>query len=404
VIKTARNYKNLTPKQNELMIIAKGGLKRINILHGSVRSGKTWISLVLWCVWIRNMPADSAYLMTAKTLSTLKRNCLDLLEVLAGKRNFKYSLSKKEGILFGRRVYFEGVSDSEAESKIRGMTLQGAYCDEVTLFNESFFGMLLSRLSLPNAKLFGTTNPDNPNHWFKVNYIDRKDELDFFIMEFLIDDNTFLDKHYVEELKKEYTGVFYRRYILGEWCSAEGLVYPMFDKDLHVVDEIPESSGHEEYFLSVDYGTLNPCSMGLWRLDDEMAVRIKERYYSGKKNKRQLTDEEYYEMLEGLADGFDIKCVVIDPSAASFITTVRRHGRFAVRKANNNVLDGLRITGTLLQSGKLKINSSCVDAIKEFQLYSWDEKSGDDRVNKEFDHAMDEIRYFCATIAHKRLL
>ncbi len=399
-----RIYKNLTKKQNQLMQIAKGGLKRINILHGSVRSGKTWISLVLWCVWIRNMPPDKTYIMTAKTLTTLKRNCLDLLEVLAGKRNFKYSISKKEAVLYGRKIYLEGVSDSEAESKIRGMTLQGAYCDEITLFTEDFFNMLLSRLSEPGAKLFGTTNPDNPNHWFKVNYIDRRDELDFFIMEFLIDDNTFLDKHYVEELKKEYTGVFYRRFILGEWCSAEGLVYPMFDKNLHVVKSIPTEKGQAEYYISIDYGTLNPCSMGLWRLDDCMAFRIKESYYSGKQNKKQLTDEEYYEMLEALAEDYPVKLVIIDPSAASFIATIRRHGRFTVRKAYNAVLDGIRVTGTLLQCGKLKIHQDCEDAIREFGTYAWDEASGEDRVIKEFDHAMDEIRYFCATVGAKRLL
>ena len=399
-----KRYRNLTDRQNELMEAAKGGLKRINILHGSVRSGKTWISLVLWCIWIRNMPADKAYIMTAKTLTTLKRNCLDLLEVLAGRKNFRYSLSKKEGELFGRKIYLEGVNDAGAESKIRGMTLQGAYCDEVTLFNEEFFNMLLSRLSEPEAKLFGTTNPDNPNHWFKVNYIDRRDELDFFMMEFLIDDNTFLDKKYVEELKKEYTGVFYRRFILGEWCSAEGLVYPMFEKERHVVREIPEPSGYAEYYISIDYGTLNPCSMGLWRLDDRGAVRLREWYYSGKQQRVQLTDEEYYERLEALAEGILVKSVIIDPSAASFIATIRRHGKFSVRKANNSVLDGIRLTGTLLQGDKLLFHEGCEDSIREFGVYSWDEGSAEDRVVKEFDHAMDDIRYFCATVAAKRLL
>ena len=399
-----RYYKNLTEKQNLLMQRAKGGLRRINVLHGSVRSGKTWISLVLWCVWIRNMPKDKNYLMTAKTLTTLKRNCLDLLEVLAGRNNFKYSISKKEGVLYGRKIYLEGVNDMGAESKIRGMTLQGAYCDEITLFNEEFFSMLLSRLSEPGAKLFGTTNPDNPNHWFKVKYIDRKDELDFFLMEFLIDDNTFLDPRYVAELKKEYTGVFYRRFILGEWCSAEGLVYPMFDKEIHTISQIPQPDGVAEYYISVDYGTLNPCSMGLWRLDDRCAVRLKESYYSGKQQKRLLTDEEYYERLSVLAKGFDIKCVVIDPSAASFIATIRRHGEFSVRKADNNVLNGIRITGSLLKGEKLLIHHSCEDTIREFGTYSWDEESEEDRVVKEFDHAMDDIRYFCTTVAAKRLL
>ena len=342
--------------------------------------------------------------MAAKTLTTLKRNCLDLLETLAGRKNFTYSLSKKEACLYGRKVYLEGVADSEAESKIRGMTLQGAYCDEITLFTEEFFNMLLSRLSESGAKLIGTTNPDNPNHWFKVNYIDRRDELDFFMMEFLIDDNTFLDPHYVEELKKEYTGVFYKRFILGQWCSAQGLVYPMFDRDLHLCEDVDDDMGDCEYYISVDYGTLNPCSMGLWKLNDKCAVRMAEWYYSGRESKKQLTDEEYYSHLKDLAEGYPIKCIIIDPSAASFITTIRRHGEFTVRKANNSVLDGIRVTGTLLQSGKLKIHKSCKAAIGEFEVYSWDESSGEDKVIKEFDHAMDDIRYFCATVAGKRLL
>ncbi len=399
-----RNYTKLTDKQNEFLNIAKGGLKRINVLHGSVRSGKTWISLILWCVWIRNMPTDKSYIMTAKTLSTLKRNCLDILEMLAGKKNFSYSISKKEAWLYGRKIYLEGASDASSESKIRGMTLMGAYCDELTLINEEFFTMLLSRLSEPDAKLFATTNPDSPSHWFKVKYIDRRDKLDFLLAEFLIDDNTFLDSKYVEELKKEYTGIFYKRYILGEWCGAEGLVYPMFDAKEHTTEKIPEPVGAFEYYISIDYGTINPCSMGLWRIDSERAVRLCEVYYDSRQRKKQLTDEEYYAMLLCLAEGYDIRSVVIDPSAASFIETIRRHGTFSVHRANNSVLDGIRVTGTLIKNNKLLISSSCRDTIREFGLYSWDEQAGEDKVIKEFDHAMDDIRYFCNTIARKRLL
>lgn len=397
-------YNRLTKKQNELLQLAKGGLKRINILHGSVRSGKTWISLVLWCIWIRNMPADGAYLMTAKTLSTLKRNCLDLLEELAGKNNFSYSVSSKEGFLFGRRIYLEGAADSSAESKIRGMTLCGAYCDEVTLLDESFFGMLLSRLSEPGARLFGTTNPEGPEHWFKRGYIDRADELDILVFKFLIDDNTFLDPEYVASLKREYTGVFYKRFILGEWCSAEGLVFPMFDPAAHVAESPPAPNGFAEYYISVDYGTLNPCSMGLWRIDSERAVRLDERYYSGRENKRLMTDEEYYSMLESLAAERDISAVIVDPSAASFIETVRRHGRFRVKKAENNVLNGIRVTGSLISGGKILICASCRDIIREFGAYMWDTSRGEDAVIKENDHAMDDMRYFCNTIACKRLM
>lgn len=396
-----RYYNRLTKRQNELLQLAKGGLKRINILHGSVRSGKTWISLVLWCIWIRNMPAGGAYLMTAKTLTTLKRNCLDLLEELAGRRNFQYSVSGKEARLYGRKIYLEGAADSLAESKIRGMTLQGAYCDEVTLLDEEFFGMLLSRLSEPGARLFGTTNPEGPEHWFKRGYIDRADELNMLVFKFLIDDNTFLDPDYVASLKKEYTGVFYKRFILGEWCSADGLVFPMFDPARHVCDDIPAAVGYAEYYISVDYGTMNPCSMGLWRLDEVRAVRLDERYYSGRTQKRLMTDEEYYLMLEGLAGNRDIRAVVVDPSAASFIETIRRHGRFSVRKANNNVLDGIRTVGSLLSGDRLLICRGCKDIIREFGAYMWDSKSGEDAVIKENDHAMDDMRYFCSTIAAK---
>lgn len=219
-------------KQLELMQLwQRGELRRINLLEGSVRSGKTWISLVLWAFWVASMPKGNSYLMVAKTLTSLRRNCLDLLEELVGKSNFSYSISQKEGRLFGRKIYLEGVNDVRAESKIRGMTLQGAYCDEVTLFTEEFFSMLLSRLSQEGAKLFATTNPDNPAHWLKTNYMDRRKELNMLVMKFLIDDNPYLPLEYLQELKKEYTGVFYNRLILGEWVIAEGLVYP-FAKEI----------------------------------------------------------------------------------------------------------------------------------------------------------------------------
>ncbi len=395
-----------TEKQKELLRAFKNHkLKRINVLHGSVRSGKTWISLVLWALWVCISPKDKNYLMVAKTLTTLKRNCLDLLETLVGKNNFVYSLPAKEGTLFGRKIYLEGVNDAKAENKIRGMTLQGAYCDELTLFTEEFFNMLLSRLSENKAKLFGTTNPDSPNHWFKVKYLDRQSELDMFVMSFFIDDNEFLDAKYVEELKKEYTGVFYDRFIRGLWVIAEGLVYPMFDKKRHILDECEEPEGeYFEYHISIDYGTINPCSMGLWRLERDRAVRVKETYFDSKKKKKQLTDEEYYKLLEDLAGEREIKSVVVDPSAASFIETIRRHGRFTVRKANNDVIDGIRVTGSLLQKDKLFFYRECEDSIREFGLYRWDEKAQKDCVVKEFDHAMDDTRYACNTIFKKRLM
>lgn len=221
-----------TPKQRALMELWRtGSLKRLNLLEGSVSSGKTWVSLVLWAFWVRTMPQGGLFLMCGKSLTTLKRNCLLLLQELIGEANFTFSINAKEGVLFGRRVILEGANDVRSEAKIRGLTLQGAYCDELTLFPQDFFVMLLSRLRLPNAKLIATTNPDTPRHWLKTDYIDRADELDFLDVKFLLDDNTTLPRDYVESIKREYVGVYYERLILGRWVIAEGLIYRDFAND-----------------------------------------------------------------------------------------------------------------------------------------------------------------------------
>lgn len=388
-----------TEKQHALLQLFYGGrLKRLNILEGSVRSGKTWISLVLWGAWLLTMPKDGAYLMVAKTLTSLRRNCLDLLQALFGTHYFSYNLSLKEGRLFGRKIYLEGVNDARAESKIRGMTLAGAYCDELTQFTQDFFAMLLSRLSVKGAKLIGTTNPDSPEHWLMTDYIERKDELDMLVMQFLIDDNTFLDAEYVRQIKREYTGVFYERFILGRWVVADGLVYPMFDPAAHV---IKDSGGDGMYYISVDYGTLNPCAMHLWRVEDNRAVCEREYYYDGRRSMAQKTDEEYYCALCELAGDRVIQYVVVDPSAASFIECIRRHGRFSVRKAKNDVVDGIRVTASMLAAGRLLFDESCTATRKEFRAYAWDEKAPQDKVIKESDHAMDSIRYMCYTVLRR---
>lgn len=390
-----------TKKQAALISIFKHGkLRRINILEGSVRSGKTYISLVLWILYVTSMPEDGAYLMCAKTTYALKRNCLDLLSQLAG-ADFKFSLSAKEGTLFGRKLYLEGACDGRAEAKIRGLTLAGAYCDELSQAPEEFFSMLLSRLSVPGAKVIATTNPDSPMHWLMRNYLARQEELDLLRMQFRLEDNRFLDPAYVERLKNEYQGVFYRRFILGEWCVAEGLVYDLSGIDF-LLDALPENRDYR-YYISVDYGTLNPCSMGLWAVDAQKgtAYRVSEYYYSGRETMRQKTDEEYYAALETLADGREIEYVVVDPSAASFLETIRRHGQFSVRKANNAVLPGIRTVAALFQAGRLKILKTCRDFLRELSLYSWDPQSPEDRVIKQHDHAMDDMRYFAMTILRK---
>ena len=388
-----------TPKQKQLISDFKHDrLKRINILDGSVRSGKTVITFILWGLWVATMPADKTYLMTARTLTTLKRNCLEPMVQFFGAENFQYSISSKQGRLFGRNIQFEGANDAQAEAKIRGLTLQGAYVDEITLVPEDYFTMLLSRLSEKDAKLFGSTNPDSPSHWLKKKYIDRADELSIYYDTYVIDDNTFLDPEYIANIKSEYTGVFYKRFILGMWVIAEGLVY-QFDRERHCTDEIPETG---EYYLSIDYGTMNPFSCGLWCVNGDYAVRIKEYYYCGRETAEQKTDEQYADEVDRLVEGYRITKVVVDPSAASFIAELKKRN-YSVLKAKNDVIDGIRVTARFLEKGNIKIHESCKDAINEFGLYSWNDKSSVDEVIKENDHAMDEIRYFCNTVMIKKV-
>ena len=392
-----------TEKQKHIISMLKHGeLKRLNILYGSVRSGKTWITLVVFALWVATMPKNAIYLMCAKTLTSLKRNCLDLLQSIIGEDNFQYSLSAKQGSLFGRKIVLEGANDARSETKIRGMTLAGAYVDEITLVEEDFFTMLLSRLSMPNAKLFGSTNPDSPHHWLKTKYLDREGEIDIYVEKYTIDDNTFLDRDYVENIKSEYTGVFYNRFILGEFVIAEGLVYSMFDESKHVVKEHLKGS-NIQYIVSIDYGTVNPFSAGLYSFDGRKAQREAEYYYDSRATNVRRDDEAHYKEVCKLIGDRKIEFIIVDPSAASFIEVIKKYAQYIALPANNDVLDGIRVTTTFLNKGILKIHEDCENALNEFGLYSWDVESTEDAVVKEYDHAMDEIRYFCYTFLRQRL-
>lgn len=345
------------------------------------------------------MPKDGLYLMCAKSLTTLKRNCLILLQELVGSGNFSYSITAKEGTLFGRKVILEGANDMRSESKIRGVTLQGAYCDELTQFPEDFFAMLLSRLRLAGAKLIATTNPDAPGHWLKKNYLDRPG-LDLLDVKFSLDDNTTLPRDYVENIKREYTGVFYERFILGRWTLAEGIIYPEYASAI----EAPPGGKAESYVLSIDYGTQNPFSAGLWGKHGDTWYREKEYYYNGRAEGIQKTDGEYLEDIDRAFEDVPKPLkVIIDPSAASFIALLRRSaGRYKIQKADNAVLDGIRETATAMHTGKIKISPECRAWIEEAQGYVWDANAADDRPVKENDHAMDDTRYFVKTMRINR--
>ncbi len=391
-----------TPKQRELMgLWQRDALRRINLLEGSVSSGKTWISLVLWAFWVATMPRDKLYLMSAKSLTTLKRNCLLLLQELVGAKRFSFSLPAKEGLLFGRRVLLEGASDARAESKIRGMTIQGAYCDELTQFPEDFFAMLLSRLRLPGAKLIATTNPDNPNHWLMEKYIRRDDEIDFLDVKFTIDDNTTLPADYVENIKREYTGVFYDRFILGRWVAASGAVYPMFDRERHLLrGALPETEG--DHYVSSDFGIQNATVFLLWRKErgTKRWICLREYYYAGREERRQKTVSELADGLAEMLAGIVPRRVFVDPSATALKVELRRRG-YHVQDARNEVLDGISDVCSLLGSDGLAFWEGCQGTVREFSSYLWDAsaaKRGEDVPLKENDHAMDAIRYFVRTM------
>lgn len=368
---------------------------RWNILCGAVRSGKTWVSYDLILRRLVELP-DGDRVMIGRTQQTLERNVLNPLRRKLGSSFVTHVNNKNTAYVAGKPFYVVGADNKEAVTKIQGLGLIYAYGDEIATWHEDVFQMLKSRLSDTGALFDGTSNPEYPTHWLKTDILDRTD-LNVKQWSFHIDDNPFLSSDYVENLKKEYTGVFYDRYILGRWVKAEGLIYPMFDRGAggaHVVPTIPRP--YEQYQISIDYGTLNPLSMGLWGLYDGIWFRVKEFYHDGRKDGTK-TDDEYYSELVKFAGELKIKCIIIDPSAASFITLIRRRNKFTVRTADNAVLDGIRNTATALKQGLIKFNDCCEATFKEFEIYGWDEKAQEDTPIKENDHAMDEIRYFVMT-------
>lgn len=381
----------LSPKQREFVIEA---YHRWNFKGGATRSGKTYLDF-RWIIPIRireRVGKDGLAVILGVTKSTIERNVLEPMRNLYGDTLVGTISSDNTVWLFGEKCYCLGAEKVSQVSKIRGASIKYCYGDEVADWSEEVFELLKSRLDKEYSCFDGTFNPQYPGHWLKQ-FLDS--DADIFSQTYTIDDNPFLPESFKENLKKEYAGtVFYDRYIRGLWVLAEGLVYPQFGEQC-LTDEEPKSG---RYYISVDYGTLNPFSAGLYCVTKQGAVRINEYYHSGRDTKAQKTDEEYYEELKKLADGYNVDYVIVDPSAASFITTIFRHGQFHVVKANNDVLDGIRRTSVYLQRGVLKIHRKCKNAQREFGLYRWDEDSTEDKVIKEDDHAMDEIRYFCNTI------
>ncbi len=396
-------YTELSPKQLKSMLWwAWDDTRNYDaiVCDGSVRSGKTMsmtIGFVLWSM--KNFHAEN-FAFCGKTIDSLKRNVITPMQKwLEGIVKIKVNLSRNylDIKMCGHmnRYYFFGGKDESSYQLIQGITLAGVLLDEVALMPRSFVEQALARCSVTGSKLWFNCNPDSSEHWFYKEWIQKRSEKNALHLHFTMDDNYSLAADVKQRYERMYTGVFYDRYIRGLWVLAEGLVYPMFDRNRHVIKNY-DNSAVIDYYISIDYGTLNPCSMGLWALEKDKAVRIREYYYDGRRKNIQKTDEEYYQALEQLADGYPIRHVFVDPSAASFITTIKRHGKFRVRKANNSVIDGIRNTMTLLENDRILICECCQDILREFSLYRWDDKKSHekDTVIKENDHAMDDMRYF----------
>lgn len=367
------------------------------ICDGSIRSGKTVSMAIGFVLWSMSTFTGQSFAICGRTIEALRRNVIVHMPTwLEGVFEVTEKRSENKLIITaGGRTntyYLFGGRDESSYSLIQGITLAGVYFDEVALMPRSFVEQAMARCSVQGSKFWFNCNPESPGHWFYVEWISKAASRNILYVHFTMDDNLSLDAAIKRRYEAMFSGVFYDRYIRGLWTVAEGLIYTMFNKAFHVVPTTDRP--YEKYYLSCDYGTLNPTSAGLWGLSGDRWYRVREYYYDGRKQQYQRTDEEHYEAIEKMVDGVKVAKFVVDPSAASFIEVIRRHDRFPVEHASNRVLDGIRDVATHLTAGDIFINDCCGDCIREFGLYRWDEKASEDRPLKTDDHAMDDVRYF----------
>mgnify|MGYP002105631832 FL=1 len=377
------------------------------ICDGSVRSGKT-VSMILGFVhWAMRFFDGKNFGICGKTISSTERNIiLPLLNMpdITDYYSLQYIRGENKRIIVRsgshtNTFFIFGGKDESSYTLVQGITLSGVLFDEVALMPKSFVDQAVARtLSEPEARYWFNCNPESAEHWFYKEWICNTRQKKALHLHFTMQDNPILSPEQIADAERLYTGVFYNRYIKGLWCVAEGLIYPMFDKAVHV-KSLPHPQG--EWYVSVDYGTLNAFSAGLWCYDGTTAYRVAEYYYSGREQKRQRTNTQYLQSIQQLTAGKSISAVIVDPSAASFIAELRQAG-FLVRKGKNDVVEGIRRTAAALEQGKLLFSPDCKNSFREFALYRWDESSSQDRPIKENDHAMDDIRYFVSTILREQ--
>lgn len=402
----------LSPRQIESWA-ASTNRDNFTLWDGAIRSGKTIISLIAFIHWLSNAPRGPVAIL-GKTRTTIIRNVLDVIAMIAPKAIGGYGMASERVKIMGRWVWIVGANDAQAESKIRGLTLAGAYVDEATLLPEAMFVQLLGRLSVTGARLFATTNPDSPSHWLKTNYIDRINELDGWgFWHFTMDDNPGLTPEYIAAKKREFTGLWYRRFIQGEWVSAEGAVYDMWDPTTHVVpwDSLPRMI--DCYAVGIDYGTQNPTAAiilamgenGHLYLADEFRIDAHNRGHGTWTDREQseallrwLKEKQHFPHPEN-AD-LHPRRLIVDPAAASFKVQLQQDNAWGLTDADNDVLYGIRLVANGLASGWLHVSDRCTGFIAEAPGYSWDPKAqlaGTDKPIKTADHSLDAARYALTT-------
>lgn len=375
------------------------------ICDGAVRSGKTLSLGIGFFLWAMRRFSGRQFALCGKTVISLRRNVLrEILPWLSG-LGFSYEEKRSENLLIVRRgerenrFYLFGGRDEGSAALIQGVTLAGVLFDEAALMPRSFIEQAGARCSVAGSRLWFSCNPEGPQHWFYREWILNAEKRRALYLHFTMEDNPSLSPRVRARYERMYSGTFYRRFILGEWTAAKGLIYDFFAPEDYC-RAIPEKPW-ERVHVSVDYGTVNPTSFGLWALREGTWYRVKEYYYDSRREGRQKTDAEYVEDLKRFTEGETVEKVIVDPSAASFIEAARRAG-FCVSRADNNVPDGLRVTANLLKQGKIVICEGCGSCLAEIADYCWaDGGTGRDAPRKERDHAMDEMRYFAMSVAGK---
>ena len=371
------------------------------VCDGAVRSGKTMAMGLGFFLWAMSCFSGQRFGVCGKTISSLRRNVLSEILPRLEAMGATWKERRTENLVtvrfLGRenRFYIFGGRDESSASLIQGITFAGILLDEVALMPRSFVDQACARCSVAGSRLWFNCNPEGPNHWFYKTWILEAEKRKCLRLHFTMEDNPSLTEDIRERYRRLYTGVFYRRYILGQWAQAEGRVYDFFGPEM--VADVPRGQ-FEKWYVSCDYGTVNPTSMGLWGKMGGSWYRVKEFYFNSREEQMQMTDEEYAGELKKLVGDRNVTAVIVDPSAASFMEVLRRKG-WRVQKAVNDVLSGIRLTSDCLKDGRIVICQGCEDCIREMDEYVWDLSAGaKDRVKKEHDHAMDDMRYFVSTV------